>query len=42
VIAGMIAPADLMSHALLSSAMVLLFEIGLLFARRKPKPASEA
>jgi sec-independent protein translocase protein TatC len=41
VIAGMIAPADLMSHVLLSGAMILLFEIGLLVAARKPKPASE-
>ena len=42
VIAGMIAPADLMSHVLLSGAMILLFEIGLLVAARKPKPASES
>jgi sec-independent protein translocase protein TatC len=37
IIAGMIAPADLMSHALLSSAMILLFEIGLFVAGRGPK-----
>ncbi|MFQ5804838.1 MAG: twin-arginine translocase subunit TatC [Phycisphaerae bacterium] len=37
IIAGMIAPADLISHVLLSGAMILLFEIGLLFARKRPK-----
>ncbi len=40
VLAGMIAPADLMSHLILSVAMIMLFEIGLLIARRKPKSAS--
>lgn len=40
VIAGMIAPADLMSHAVLSGAMILLFELGLVFARRKPGDAA--
>jgi sec-independent protein translocase protein TatC len=37
IIAGMIAPADLMSHVLLSSVMILLFEIGLFVAGRGPK-----
>ena len=38
IIAGMIAPPDILSHLLLSGPMVLLFEIGLLFAARGPKP----
>lgn len=33
ILAGMIAPPDLMSHLLLSGPMILLFEIGLFFAR---------
>ncbi len=37
IIAGMIAPADLMSHLLLSSVMILLFEVGLFVAGRGPK-----
>ena len=37
-IAGMIAPPDLLSHLLLSGPMILLFEIGLLFAARGKKP----
>ena len=38
ILAGMIAPADLMSHAVLSGAMIVLFELGLVFARKKPEP----
>lgn len=34
IIAGMIAPPDLMSHILLSGPMIVLFEIGLWWARR--------
>ncbi|MGE3180281.1 MAG: twin-arginine translocase subunit TatC, partial [Phycisphaerae bacterium] len=34
IIAGMIAPPDLLSHILLSGPMILLFEIGLYFAKR--------
>lgn len=34
IVAGMIAPPDLMSHVMLSIPMVLLFEIGLLFSPR--------
>lgn len=40
VIAGMIAPADFLSHVLLSGVMISLFEIGLILARRKPRPAA--
>jgi len=36
VIAGAIAPPDLVSHLLLSGPMILLFELGLLLARRQP------
>jgi len=36
-IAGLLSPADLVSHLLLSTAMVGLFELGLLFARRGEK-----
>jgi len=39
IIAAMIAPPDFMSHLLLSGPMIVLFELGLLFARKKPKPA---
>jgi Sec-independent protein secretion pathway component TatC len=39
VIAGMLAPPDLLSHLLLSGPMILLFELGLLFAARKRRPA---
>lgn len=41
IIAGIIAPPDLMSHLLLSGPMILLFELGLWIAARKPaaKPA---
>lgn len=35
VVAGMIAPPDLLSHLLLSGPMVLLFELGLLIAARR-------
>lgn len=43
IIAGMIAPPDLLSHVLLSGPMILLFEVGLIFAgwKTKPKTASE-
>lgn len=37
IIAGMLAPPDLLSHVLLSAPMVLLFEIGLLVAARQAK-----
>ena len=37
IIAGVIAPPDLLSHVLLSGPMVLLFEIGLLFAGGRAK-----
>jgi len=37
IIAGMIAPPDLVSHLLLSVPMLLLFELGLLLGRPKPK-----
>jgi len=42
IVAGILAPPDLMSHLLLSGPMILLFELGLLVAGRdKPrKPAS--
>jgi sec-independent protein translocase protein TatC len=39
VIAGILAPPDLMSHLLLSAPMYLLFEVGLLLAARTPRPA---
>jgi len=43
VIAGMLAPPDLLSHILLSGPMILLFEIGLLMAARGGKrPTDEA
>ncbi|MCC6361097.1 MAG: preprotein translocase subunit TatC [Phycisphaerales bacterium] len=42
IIAGVLAPPDLTSHLLLSLPMLLLFEIGLLIARRKPKEARPA
>jgi sec-independent protein translocase protein TatC len=38
IIAGILAPPDLLSHLLLSGPMIILFEIGLLFAGRTPKP----
>lgn len=41
IIAGMIAPPDLLSHVLLSGPMILLFEIGLLVAKRGEKRARE-
>jgi Tat protein translocase TatC len=37
IVAGMIAPPDLMSHLLLSGPMVLLFELGLWWARREAR-----
>ncbi|MBI5864640.1 MAG: preprotein translocase subunit TatC [Planctomycetes bacterium] len=42
IIAGMIAPPDLMSHLLLSGPMILLFEIGLWFAGRSERLRSRA
>jgi sec-independent protein translocase protein TatC len=39
IIAGMIAPPDLFSHLLLSGPMILLFELGLVFARRSLRKA---
>ena len=42
IIAGMIAPPDLFSHLILSGPMIILFEVGLLFARRGPKGRSAA
>ncbi len=41
IIAGCLAPPDLLSHLLLSGPMIGLFELGLLLARRRP-PAREA
>ncbi|RMF72427.1 MAG: preprotein translocase subunit TatC [Planctomycetota bacterium] len=41
IIAGMIAPPDLLSHLLLSGPMYLLFELGLLLARPKPGESTE-
>ncbi len=41
VIAGFIAPPDLLSHLLLSGPMILLFEIGLLIAARTSKPSTQ-
>lgn len=38
IIAGMLAPPDLLSHLLLSVPMILLFELGLLLSRPKPAP----
>ncbi|MBK9121303.1 MAG: twin-arginine translocase subunit TatC [Phycisphaerales bacterium] len=38
VIAGILAPADLLSHLLLAAAMILLFELGLWLASRSPTP----
>ena len=35
VIAGILAPPDLLSHLMLSGPMILLFEIGLLIAARR-------
>jgi sec-independent protein translocase protein TatC len=40
VIAGMIAPPDLLSHVTLSGPMICLFELGLLIAGRKAKAAA--
>lgn len=40
IIAGIIAPPDLMSHLLLSGPMILLFELGLFIADRKPSATS--
>jgi sec-independent protein translocase protein TatC len=42
IIAGVIAPPDLLSHLMLSGPMVLLFEVGLLFARSRPKRETAA
>lgn len=43
VIAGILAPPDLLSHLMLSGPMVLLFELGLwIAARRKPADTSES
>jgi Tat protein translocase TatC len=42
VIAGILAPPDLLSHLLLSGPMILLFELGLLLAGRKPALAVAA
>jgi sec-independent protein translocase protein TatC len=36
IIAGVLAPPDLLSHLLLSGPMILLFELGLIVADRKP------
>ncbi|MFO0840549.1 MAG: twin-arginine translocase subunit TatC [Phycisphaerae bacterium] len=36
IIAGILAPPDLLSHIMLSIPMILLFELGLLLAARKP------
>lgn len=41
-VAGMLAPPDLLSHMMLSVPMVLLFEIGLLIAARRPPTARAA
>lgn len=41
IIAGILAPPDVMSHLLLSLPMYLLFELGLLLAARSPKRESE-
>lgn len=40
IVAGILAPPDLLSHLLLSGPMVLLFEIGLLIAGRGPRERS--
>lgn len=42
IIAGMLAPPDLFSHLLLSGPMILLFELGLIFARRGPRRSRAA
>ena len=42
IIAGMIAPPDLLSHLMLSGPMYLLFELGLLLTRPKPGQAGGA
>jgi Tat protein translocase TatC len=42
IIAGAIAPPDLLSHLLLSVPMILLFELGLLLARPPATPAARA
>lgn len=39
IIAGILAPPDLLSHLLLAGPMILLFELGLLVAARKPRSA---
>ena len=41
IIAGMIAPPDLLSHVMLSGPMICLFEIGLLVAGRKTRATAE-
>ena len=41
IIAAIVAPADLVSHVLLASVMIALYEIGLLLARRHAKPEPE-
>jgi len=38
IVAGILAPPDLFSHLLLSGPMLLLFELGMLLARRFPRP----
>lgn len=40
IVAGILAPPDLLSHLLLSGPMILLFELGLLVAARKPAAES--
>jgi Tat protein translocase TatC len=40
IVAGILAPPDLLSHLLLSGPMIVLFEIGLLLARRAEKKQS--
>jgi Sec-independent protein secretion pathway component TatC len=42
IIAGVLAPPDLLSHLMLSVPMIVLFEIGLLLAARPPRPRPEA
>lgn len=41
VIAGIVAPADLMSHVLLATVMIALFEVGMLFAGKQAKAEAE-
>lgn len=42
IIAGILAPPDISSHLMLSVPMLLLFEIGLLIARRRPRKTAPA